>query len=128
MAADSATPAASGSASSAIDAFVAGLDGWQRETVARLRTLIHEADPAIVEAFKWGVPVYTDHGNVCATGVFSKGVKLNVFKGALLSDPAGLFNAGLEAKTSRAIDIHEGEFPDEPALKALIREAAAANR
>lgn len=126
--ADGSAPAASGSAAAEIDAFIAGLEGWQRETVARLRALIHEADPEMVEAFKWGVPVYADHGNVCATGVFSRGVKLNVFKGASLPDPAGLFNAGLEAKTSRAIDIHEGEFPDEAALKGLIEEAVAANR
>jgi hypothetical protein len=115
-------------AAAQIDAFIGGLAGWQRETVARLRALVHEADPDIVEAFKWGVPVYADHGNVCATGVFSKGVKLNVFKGASLADPAGLFNADLEAKTSRAIDLHEGEFPDEAALRSLIREAVAANR
>lgn len=115
-------------ASAEIDAFISRIEGWQQVTVARLRALIHEADPDIVEAFKWGVPVYADHGNVCATGVFSRGVKLNVFKGASLPDPAGLFNAGLQAKTSRAIDIHEGEFPDEAALKGLIEEAVAANR
>lgn len=115
-------------ASAQIDAFIAALEGWQRETVTRLRRLIHDADPDIVEDWKWGVPVYAHHGNVCATGVFKNGVKLNVFKGASLADPAGLFNAGLEAKTSRAIDLVEGQFPDEAALKALIREAAAANR
>ncbi|HET9681973.1 MAG TPA: DUF1801 domain-containing protein [Candidatus Limnocylindrales bacterium] len=115
-------------ASTQIDGFIAALEGWQRETVGRLRRLIHEADPDIVEEWKWGVPVYADHGNVCATGVFRDGVKLNVFKGASLPDPSGLFNAGLEAKTSRAIDLREGQFPDESALKALIREAAAANR
>lgn len=115
-------------ASAQIDAFIAALDGWQRDTVARLRRLIHEADPDIVEEWKWGVPVYADHGNVCATGVMKNGVKLNVFKGASLRDPGGLFNAGLDAKTSRAIDLAEGQFPDEPALKALIGEAASANR
>ena len=115
-------------ASAQIDAFIVALEGWQRETVARLRRLIHEADPEIVEDRKWGVPVYADHGNVCATGVFRNGVKLNFFKGASLADPAGLFNAGLEAKTSRAIDLAEGQFPDEGALKALVREAASANR
>ncbi len=115
-------------ASAQIDAFIATLEGWQRDTVARLRWLIHEADPDIVEEWKWGVPVYADHGNVCATGVFKNGVKVNFFKGASLSDPAGLFNAGLEAKISRAIDLAEGQLPDESALKALIREAASANR
>lgn len=118
----------SSDASSQIDAFIVALAGWQRETVTRLRRLIHEADPDIVEEWKWGVPVYADHGNVCATGVFKNGVKLNFFKGASLPDPTGLFNAGLEAKGSRAIDLAEGEFPNESALTALIREAAAANR
>lgn len=118
----------SNDASTQIDAFIAALDGWQRETVTRLRSLIHEADPDIVEEWKWGVPVYADHGLVCATGVFKDGVKLNVFKGASLPDPTGLFNAGLEAKSSRAIDLAKGQFPDESALAALIREAAAANR
>ena len=118
----------SGDATSEIDAFIAALDGWQRETVTRLRWLIHEADPEITEEWKWGVPVYADHGNVCATGVFKNGVKLNFFKGASLPDPIGLFNSGLEAKTSRAIDLAEGEFPDESAIKALVREAASANR
>jgi hypothetical protein len=114
--------------SAQIDAFIASLDGWQRETVTRLRRLIHEADPDIVEEWKWGVPVYADHGNVCATGVLKNAVKLNVFKGASLRDPAGLFNAGLEAKSSRAIDLREGEFPEESALRDLIREAVSANR
>jgi hypothetical protein len=118
----------SSDASAQIDAFIAALDGWQRETVTRLRSLIHEADPDIVEEWKWGVPVYADHGNLCATGVFKNGVKLNFFKGASLPDPSGLFNAGLEAKSSRAIDLAEGQFPDEQALKALVREGASANR
>lgn len=115
-------------ASVQIDAFISALEGWQRETVARLRSVIHEADPDIVEDWKWGVPVYADHGNVCATGVFKNGVKVNFFKGASLADPTGLFNAGLEAKGSRAIDLAQGQFPDESALKALIRAAVAANR
>ena len=115
-------------ATTQIDAFIAGLDGWQRETVARLRRVIHAADPDIAEDWKWGVPVFVDHGNVLATGVMKHAVKVNVFKGASLPDPTGLFNAGLEAKTSRAIDLTEGQFPDEEADKALIRAAAAANR
>ena len=115
-------------ASARIDAFIDSLDGWQRDTIAGLRAVIHEADPDIAEDWKWGVPVFTDHGNVCATGVFKRGVKLNVFNGASLPDPAGLFNAGLEAKTSRAIDLTEGQFPDEGALIALLRAAVAANR
>jgi hypothetical protein len=115
-------------ASAQIDAFIDALDGWKRVTITRLRGLIHEADPDIAEDWKWGVPVFTDHGNVVAIGVFKLGVKVNVFKGASLADPTGLFNAGLEAKTSRAIDLTEGRFPDEAALKALIRAAVAANR
>ncbi|HYL40691.1 MAG TPA: DUF1801 domain-containing protein [Candidatus Binatus sp.] len=118
----------SSDASGEIDAFIAALDGWQGATVARLRRLIHEADPGVVEAWKWGVPVYADHGNVCATGVFKNGVKVNFFKGAALPDPGKLFNAGLEAKSSRAIDLTEDQFPDESAFKALVRAAAAANR
>jgi hypothetical protein len=119
---------ASSDASAQIDAFIAGLRGWQRDTVARLRGLVHAADPDITEEWKWGVPVYADHGNVCATGVMTNRVKVNFFKGASLADPSGLFNAGLEAKTSRAIDLTEGQFPDESALRALIAEAVAANR
>jgi hypothetical protein len=111
-----------------IDAFIEGLDGWQRDAVTRLRALIHEAHPGITEDWKWGVPVYADQGNVVATGVMKHAVKVNVFKGASLPDPAGLFNAGLEAKTSRAIDLAEGQWLDEDAFKTLIREAVAANR
>jgi hypothetical protein len=114
-------------ASAEVDAFLDGLSGWQQEACRRLRALIHDADPGIAEDWKWGVPVYTDHGNVCATGVMKHAVKVNVFKGASLPDPTGLFNAGLEAKTSRAIDLAEGEWLDEDAFKALIREAVAAN-
>jgi hypothetical protein len=115
-------------ATAQIDAFVEALDGWQREAVVRLRRLIHEAAPEIVEDWKWGVPVYAHHGNVCATGVMKHAVKVNLFKGASLPDPSGLFNAGLEAKTSRAIDLAEGQWLDETAFKALIREAVAANK
>jgi hypothetical protein len=125
MAADSSDQA---DASAKVDAFIAGLDGWQQTAVARLRALIHEADPDLVETFKWGVPVFAGGGNVVAIGVFKNGLKLNFFKGASLADPAGLFNAGLEAKTSRAIDVFEGDDLEPEALQALVRAAAAANR
>ena len=106
---------------------IAGLAGWRGEMVARLRQLIHEADPEIVEAWKWDTPVWTHKGNVVAVGVFKDHVKLNFFKGASLEDPNGLFNAGLEAKATRAIDIHEGDIIAEDALRDLIRAAVALN-
>lgn len=114
-------------ATAEIDAFIAAQDGWKGEACARLRALIHEAAPEIVEDWKWGVPVYGHRANVVATGVMKAAVKVNVFKGASLPDPAGLFNAGLEAKTSRAIDLAEGQWLDEDAFKALIRAAVEAN-
>ena len=113
--------------SAQIDAFIADQEGWKGDACRRLRALIHEAAPEIVEDWKWGVPVYAHRGNVVATGVMKSAVKVNVFKGASLPDPTGLFNAGLEAKTSRAIDLAEGEWLDEAAFKALIRAAVAAN-
>ena len=95
--------------------------------LARLRGLIHEAAPDMVEEWKWDTPVWTHKGLVCAVGVFRNHVKINFFKGASLSDPQGLFNAGLEAKAIRAIDIHEHGALNEPALMDLIRDAAAFN-
>ena len=95
--------------------------------MARLRKLILAADPAIVEEWKWGTPVWSHQGNVVAVGIFQDHVKINFFKGAALPDPHGLFNAGLEAKTTRAIDLYEGNKINEPALKELIRAAAALN-
>ena len=106
-----------------IDRYVAALPAWQREIAQRLRDLIHEADPEIAEAWKWGTPVFVHGGNVCAIGAFRDHVKVNFFKGAALGDPNGLFNAGLEAKTSRAIDIGEGDRLDEHAFRALVRAA-----
>jgi hypothetical protein len=106
-----------------IDRYVAALPGWQRGLAQRLRDMIHEADPEIGEAWKWGTPVFVHGGNVCAIGAFHDHVKVNFFKGAALDDPSGLFNAGLEAKTSRAIDIGEGERLDEDAFRALVRAA-----
>jgi hypothetical protein len=113
--------------SAQIDAYLASLPAWQRDLAMRARALVHEADPAIAEAWKWDIPVFAHGGNVCAIGAFADHVKVNFFKGASLPDPAGIFNAGLEAKTTRAIDLHEGDRLDEPAFRALVTEAVAAN-
>ena len=109
-----------------VDAYVQSLDGWQGALVVRLRELIHEAVPDIGEDWKWDTPVFVAHGNVCAIGVFSDHVKVNFFKGAGLPDPAHLLNAGLEAKTSRAIDLREGDLDrvDVDAFRELVRQAA----
>ena len=106
---------------------IAELDGWRGEMLARLRQLIGEADPDIVEAWKWDTPVWTHKGNVVAVGVFKDHLKINFFKGASLADPHGLFNAGLEAKATRAIDLEEGATIDETALQDLVRAAVAHN-
>ena len=90
-------------------------------------TLILEAAPAITEEWKWDTPVFAYKGNVVAVGAFKEHVKLNFFKGAALSDPHGLFNAGLDAKATRAIDIHEGDVIDEAAIQELVRAAVALN-
>jgi hypothetical protein len=107
--------------------YVAALDGWRGDMLARLRRLILEADPEIAEEWKWDTPVWSHKGNVVAIGAFKDHVKLNFFKGASLNDPHGLFNAGLEAKASRAIDLHEGDDIHESALKDLVRAAVAHN-
>ena len=103
------------------------LTGWRGKLLARLRTLIDAADPAMVEEWKWETPVWSHNGNVVAAAAFQDHVKLNFFKGASLEDPHKLFNAGLDAKTTRAIDIHEGDKLNEPALIELIRTAVAQN-
>jgi hypothetical protein len=114
-------------ASEQISDYIKGIAGWRGKLLARLRTLIREAAPELAEGWKWNVPVYAHNGNVVALGAFQDHVKVNFFKGASLKDPSGLFNAGLDAKASRAIDIREGELIDEAAFKALIRAAAALN-
>ena len=106
---------------------IAELADWRGNLLARLRQLILEADPAMVEEWKWDTPVWSHNGNVVAAGAFKDHVKLNFFKGASLQDPHGLFNAGLDAKATRAIDIHEGDAIDEGALQELIRAAVAQN-
>ena len=114
-------------ASQNIDNYIKGLADWRGKMIARLRTLILEAAPELTEEWKWDTPVWSYKGNVVAAGVFKDHVKLNFFKGASLEDPNGLFNAGLDAKATRAIDIAEGDEIDESALKDLVRSAVAYN-
>jgi hypothetical protein len=111
-----------------IDARIAELDDWRGETLARIRALVKEADPEVVEEWKWrGTPVWEHDGIVCTGETYKAVVKMTFFKGASLQDPAGLFNSSLEGNTRRAIDIHEGEEVDEEALKDLVRAAVALN-
>jgi hypothetical protein len=114
-------------ASQQIDNYIHGMGDWRGKTIARLRKLILDVAPELAEEWKWDTPVWSHKGNVVAAGVFKDHVKLNFFKGASLDDPKGLFNAGLEAKASRAIDLAEGEEIDESALKDLVRTAVAYN-
>jgi hypothetical protein len=116
-----------------IDARIKELDDWRGSTLAKIRKLIHEADPDVVEEFKWakatspGTPVWEDNGLICTGETYKSVVKLTFFKGASLKDPSGLFNSSLEGKVRRAIDIREDEQIDEDALKDLVREAVALN-
>lgn len=112
-----------------IDARIRELGDWRGQVLARLRTLIHEADPDVVEEWKWmGVPVFEDHGIICTGETYKSVVKLSFAKGASLPDPAKLFNSSLDGNVRRAIDFREGEAVDEKALKALVRAAAALNK
>jgi hypothetical protein len=116
------------SPSQLIDARIAELGDWRGETLRRLRALIQEADPGIVEEWKWrGVPVWSHGGIVCTGETYKAVVKMTFAKGAALKDPSGLFNSSLEGNTRRAIDVREGEAIDEEALKTLIRDAVALN-
>ena len=115
------------SPSEIISDYIARLPDWRGKLLAQLRKTILEAAPDLVEEWKWDTPVFSHKGNVVATGVFKDHVKLNFFKGASLPDPKKLFNAGLEAKATRAIDITEGDKLDEAALKDLIRAAVDFN-
>jgi hypothetical protein len=108
-----------------ITAYIDDLGDWRGKLLARLRAVIRAATPDLVEEWKWNTPVWSYQGNVLAIGAFQDHVKLNFFKGASLEDPRGLFNAGLEAKASRAIDLHQGDRLDEAALRDLIRAAVA---
>ena len=115
------------SASRRIDGRILELGDWRGSVLRRVRELIHEADPDVVEEWKWRVPVWSHDGIICTGEAYKSAVKLTVAKGASLEDPAGLFTSSLEGKVRRAIDIREGESVDEPALKALIRAAVALN-
>lgn len=111
-----------------IDERIAALGDWRGTMLARIRALIHEADPGIVETWKWrGVPVWEHAGIICTGETYKAAVKLTFAKGASLPDPFGLFNASLDGNTRRAIDLHDGDRIDETAFKALIRAAIALN-
>jgi hypothetical protein len=115
-------------ASDRIDQYLEGLSGWQRDTAVQLRAQIHAADETIGEDWKWDTPVFTARGKqLCAIGVFKDHMKVNFFKGASIDDHDGLFNAGLEAKTSRAIDLAEGDQLDDAAFRRLVQAAVARN-
>ena len=116
------------SASAQIDERIAGYGDWRSETLSRMRALIHEADPDVVEEWKWmGTPVWSHGGIICTGESYKSVVKLTFLKGASLKDPAKLFNSSLDGNARRAIDIHEGEAVDADAFKALIRQAVALN-
>src|SRR6202007_605135 len=121
------------SASAFIDAKINELGDWRGKTLARVREIIHEADPGILEEWKWakatspGTPVFSHGGIVCTGETYKNVVKMTFARGAALKDPSGLFNSGLEGNVRRAIDIHEGDKIDEAALKHLIRAAVALN-
>jgi len=121
------------SASAVIDARIKELRDWRGKTLARVREIIHDADPEMVEEWKWvkptspGIPVWSHGGMVCTGETYKSVVKMTFAKGASLKDPAGLFNASLEGNVRRAIDIHEGDEINEAALKDLIRAAVALN-
>jgi hypothetical protein len=111
-----------------IDARIKQLDDWRGKTLSRVRALIKQADPEVVEEWKWrGVPVWEHDGIICTGESYKSAVKLTFAKGASLKDPSGLFNASLEGNTRRAIDLHEGDEIDEKAFKTLIRAAVALN-
>lgn len=121
-------PQSGAEASKLIDERIASLGDWRGETLARVRALIHAADPGVLEEWKWrGTPVWSHAGIVCTGETYKVYVKLTFAKGASLPDPAGLFNSSLEGSTRRAIDIHEGATIDEKALQALFRAAVELN-
>jgi len=115
------------SASRFIDEKIKELGDWRGKTLAKVREIVHEADPEIVEEWKWMIPVWSHGGIVCTGETYKKVVKMTFAKGAALKDPARLFNSSLDGNVRRAIDIHEGEKVDEAALKNLIRAAVAVN-
>jgi len=116
------------SLSQLIDAKIKGLGDWRGETLARVRSLVKQADPEVVEEWKWrGVPVWSHAGIICTGETYKNVVKITFARGASVADPSGLFNSSLEGNTRRAIDFHESDKIDERALKALIRAAVALN-
>jgi hypothetical protein len=117
-----------GSPSQSIDARIKELGDWRGTTLSRLRALIKEADPGVVEEWKWQVPVWSHDGLICTGETYKSAVKMTFAKGAELKDPAGLFNSSLEGNVRRAIDFREGEKINEKALKALVRAAVALNK
>ena len=117
-----------GTPSQLIDARIEELSDWRGEKLARIRALVKEADPNVVEEWKWrGVPVWSHDGMICTGETYKEIVKVTFAKGASLEDPAGLFNSSLEGNTRRAIDFHEGDEIDAEALRALVRAAVALN-
>ena len=114
-------------ASRLIDQRIRELRGWRGETLARMRALILEADPEMIEEWKWSNPVWSHHGIVCTGEAYTKIVKLTFARGASIADPSRLFNSSLEGNTRRAIDIHEGEKVDARAFKALVKASVAKN-
>jgi len=122
-------PQTSKSPSRLIDARIKELGDWRGEMLGRLRALVKEADPEVVEEWKWrGVPVWSHAGLICTGETYKSVVKMTFAKGAALKDPSGLFNSSLDGNTRRAIDFHEGEELDEQALKTLVRAAVALNK
>jgi hypothetical protein len=122
-------PQNGGSPSQLIDERIKELGDWRGETLSRVRALVKEADPEVVEDWKWrGVPVWSHDGLICTGETYKNVVKMTFVKGAALKDPSGLFNSSLDGNTRRAIDFHEGEKIDEDALKALVRAAVTLNK
>jgi hypothetical protein len=116
------------SPSQLIDARIKELGDWRGKVLSRLRTLVKEADPEVVEEWKWRVPVWSHDGLICTGETYKNVVKMTFARGAALKDPSGLFNSSLDGNTRRAIDFHEGEQIDEEALKTLVRAAVTLNR
>ena len=127
MPASKVQPTGAESPSALIDAKIEALGDWRGEMLSQLRALIKQAVPDVVEEWKWSIPVWSHNGLICTGETYKKVVKTTFAKGAALPDPSGLFNSSLEGNTRRAIDFHEGDKPDQKALKALSRAAVALN-
>ena len=121
-------PMSTESASELIDRRIEQLGDWRGQVLSRIRALVHEAVPGVIEEWKWSNPVWSHDGIICTGESYKKAVKMTFPKGASLPDPSGLFNSSLDGNVRRAIDLHEGEKLDEKALKALIRAAVAHNK